>query len=153
MPFLDTSSLKVVERLPGWKGRFFHTTTMTVADYESWQVRRFTSTSTQGGSVRSHRELEVTVDAITQVVRPGIVAIVPSNAHHSVRARPTGASSSSITRRGQSSDRGRVRPSEESHPPLNLASETQIALHGCIVRDQEFWTASASSAQPSVGNG
>jgi hypothetical protein len=25
MPFLDTSSLKVVERLPGWKGRFFHT--------------------------------------------------------------------------------------------------------------------------------
>ena len=25
IPFLDTSSLKVVERLPGWKGRFFHT--------------------------------------------------------------------------------------------------------------------------------
>ena len=25
MPFLDTSSPKVVERLPGWKGRYFHT--------------------------------------------------------------------------------------------------------------------------------
>jgi hypothetical protein len=34
MPFLDTSGLKVVERLPGWKGRFFHTATMTFADYE-----------------------------------------------------------------------------------------------------------------------
>jgi hypothetical protein len=29
MPFLDTSSLKVVERLPSWKGRFFHRATMT----------------------------------------------------------------------------------------------------------------------------
>ena len=44
MPFLDTSGLKVVERLPGWKGRFFH----------------------------------------------GIVAIVPSNTRHSVRALTDG---------------------------------------------------------------
>jgi hypothetical protein len=34
MPFLDTSGLKVVERLHGWKGRFFQTATMTFADYE-----------------------------------------------------------------------------------------------------------------------
>ena len=40
MPFLDTGGLKVVERLPGWKGRFFHTATMTFADYE------FTASST-----------------------------------------------------------------------------------------------------------
>ncbi|HET9837890.1 MAG TPA: hypothetical protein VFR84_06620 [Candidatus Angelobacter sp.] len=24
MPLIDTSSLNVVERLPGWKGRYFH---------------------------------------------------------------------------------------------------------------------------------
>ena len=35
-------------------------------------------------------ELEVTVDAITRVVRPGVVAIVPSNARHSVRALTDG---------------------------------------------------------------
>ena len=78
MPFLDTSSLKVVERLPGWKGRFFHTATMTFADYE------FMS----GSTIHEHfhpeeevyeviaGELEVSVDAITKVVRPGIVARV-----------------------------------------------------------------------------
>jgi mannose-6-phosphate isomerase-like protein (cupin superfamily) len=92
MPFLDTSSLKVVERLPGWKGRFFHTATMTFADYEFMA----------GSTIHEHfhpeeevyeviaGELEVTVDAITQVVRPGIVAIVPSNARHSVRALTDG---------------------------------------------------------------
>ena len=92
MPFLDTSSLKIVERLPGWKGRFFNTATMTFADYEFMA----------GSTIHEHfhpeeevyeviaGELEVTVDAITQVVRPGIVAIVPSNARHSVRALTDG---------------------------------------------------------------
>jgi quercetin dioxygenase-like cupin family protein len=35
-------------------------------------------------------ELEMFVDGMTQVVRPGIVAIVPSNARHSVRALTNG---------------------------------------------------------------
>ena len=92
MPFLDTSSLKVVERLPGWKGRFFRTATMTFADYQFMA----------GSTIHEHfhpeeemyeviaGELEVSVDAITQVVRPGIVAILPSNARHSVRALTDG---------------------------------------------------------------
>jgi quercetin dioxygenase-like cupin family protein len=92
MPFLDTSRLKVVERLPGWKGRFFHTVTMTFADYEF----------TAGSTIHEHShpeeevyevivgELEMFVDGITQVVRPGLVAIVPSNARHSVRALTNG---------------------------------------------------------------
>jgi quercetin dioxygenase-like cupin family protein len=92
MPFLDTSGLKAVERLPGWKGRFFHTVTMTFADYEF----------TAGSMIHEHfhpeeevyevivGELEMFVDGMTQVVRPGIVAIVPSNARHSVRALTNG---------------------------------------------------------------
>jgi quercetin dioxygenase-like cupin family protein len=92
MPFLDTGGLKVVERLPGWKGRFFHTATMTFAHYEF----------TAGSTIHEHfhpeeevyeviaGELEMFVDGVTQVVRPGIVAIVPSNAHHSVRALTDG---------------------------------------------------------------
>jgi len=35
-------------------------------------------------------ELELTVDGVTQVARPGVVAIVPSHARHSVRALTDG---------------------------------------------------------------
>ena len=31
MAFVDTGSLKVIERLPGWFGRYFHTENMTFA--------------------------------------------------------------------------------------------------------------------------
>ena len=92
MPFLDTTRLKIIERLPGWKGRFFHTATMTFADYEF----------TAGSTIHEHfhpeeevyqviaGELEMQVDGLTLVVRPGIVAIVPSNARHSVKALTDG---------------------------------------------------------------
>lgn len=92
MPFLDTTGLKIVERLPGWKGRFFHTATMTFADYEF----------TAGSSIHEHfhpeeevyevitGELEMRIDGVRQIVRPGIVAIVPGNAPHSVRALSDG---------------------------------------------------------------
>lgn len=92
MPFLDTTGLKIVERVTGWKGRFFHTATMTFADYEF----------TAGATIHEHfhheeevyevivGELEMFVDGATQIVRPGIVAIVPSNAAHSVRALSDG---------------------------------------------------------------
>ena len=34
MPVIDTNSLKVVERLPGWRGRHFHSSNMTLAHYD-----------------------------------------------------------------------------------------------------------------------
>jgi hypothetical protein len=34
MPIVDTGSLNVIERLPGWRGRYFHTATMTFAHYD-----------------------------------------------------------------------------------------------------------------------
>ena len=92
MPFLDATALRVIERLPSWKGRFFHTATMTFADYQF----------TAGSTIHEHfhpeeevyeviaGELEMTVDGITDIARPGIVAIVPSNARHSVRALTDG---------------------------------------------------------------
>jgi quercetin dioxygenase-like cupin family protein len=92
MPFLDTQGLKVIERLPGWRGRFFHTATMTFAHYE------FTAGSTIDEHLHPEEEvyeliageLEMTVDGVTQIVKPGTVAIVPSNARHSVRALTDG---------------------------------------------------------------
>ena len=92
VPFVDTSSLKVIERLPGWRGRYFHSASMTFAHYEF----------TRGASIHEHLhpqeevyevtegELEVTIDGVAQIARAGMVAIVPANARHSVKALTDG---------------------------------------------------------------
>jgi quercetin dioxygenase-like cupin family protein len=92
MPFVDTSTLRVIERLPGWNGRFFHSANMTFAHYDF----------TRGSSIREHfhaeeevyevieGELEVTIDGVAQIARAGLVAIVPSNLRHSVKALTDG---------------------------------------------------------------
>jgi len=92
MPFLDTKSLPVIERLPGWHGRFFHTKNMTFAHYEF----------TRGASIHEHfhpeeevyevveGELELIIDGVAQIARPGVVGIVPRNARHSVKALTDG---------------------------------------------------------------
>jgi quercetin dioxygenase-like cupin family protein len=92
MPFVDVSSLSVVERLLGWFGRFFHSASMTFAHYD---FRR-------GSSIHEHfhaqekvyevveGELEVTIEWEVEIARPGVVAIVPSNARHSVKALSDG---------------------------------------------------------------
>jgi len=92
MPFVDTSSLHVIERLPGWHGRYFHSDSMTFAHYEF----------TRGASIHEHYhsqeevyeviegELEMTIDGVAQIARPGLVAIVPGNARHSVKALTDG---------------------------------------------------------------
>ena len=92
MPFIDTSKLKIVERLPGWHGRFFHSPSMTFANY----------TFTKGASIHEHSheqeevwqivegKLEITIDGVTQVAGPGMVGIVLPQARHSVRALSDG---------------------------------------------------------------
>ena len=92
MPFLDTSTLRIVERLPGWHGRYFHTENMTFAHYDF----------ERGSNIHEHfhpeeevyevieGELEMTVDGEVQIARAGIVAIVPSNVRHSVKALTDG---------------------------------------------------------------
>jgi len=92
MPFVDISSLRVTERLPGWHGRYFHTPNMTFAHYDF----------VRGASIHEHfhpeeevyevieGELELTIDGVAQVARPGVVAIVPADARHSVKALTDG---------------------------------------------------------------
>jgi quercetin dioxygenase-like cupin family protein len=92
MPFIDTSALEVVERLPGWYGRYFHSPSMSFAHYD------FKS----GSSIHEHShsqeevyeviegELELTIDGVKRVVRLGVVGIVPSNVRHSVKAPTDG---------------------------------------------------------------
>ena len=92
MLFVDTSTLPVIERLPGWHGRYFHTANMTFAHYD-FQC---------GATIHEHfhpeeevyevieGELEVTVGGEVQIARAGIVAIVPSNVRHAVKALTDG---------------------------------------------------------------
>ena len=92
MPFINTRDLNVIERLPGWHGRYFHSPSMTFAHYDF----------TRGASIHEHfhpqeevyevieGELEMTIDGETQIVRSGLVAIVPANVRHSVKALTDG---------------------------------------------------------------
>ncbi len=92
MPLIDTNRLKVVERLPGWRGRYFHSQNMTFAHYDF----------TRGACIHEHfhpeeevyevieGELELTIDGTPQIAKPGFVAIVAANARHSVTALTDG---------------------------------------------------------------
>lgn len=92
MPFLDISSLRVTERLPGWHGRYFHSASMTLAHYDF----------VRGASIHEHfhpqeevyevieGELEVTINGVAEIVRAGRVAIVPPGVPHSVKALTDG---------------------------------------------------------------
>jgi quercetin dioxygenase-like cupin family protein len=92
MPFIDDSKLPVVERLPGWRGRYFDSSNMTFAHYEF----------DQGASIHQHShpqeevyeviegELELTIEGVAQRITPGLVGIVPSNMPHSVKAITSG---------------------------------------------------------------
>jgi quercetin dioxygenase-like cupin family protein len=92
MSFIDTTKLPMVERLPGWRGRYFDSANMTFAHYEF----------DAGSSIHEHShpqeevyeivegELELTVAGISQRLRPGMVGIVPANALHSVKAISSG---------------------------------------------------------------
>jgi quercetin dioxygenase-like cupin family protein len=92
MPFVDTTGLDVIERLPGWHGRYFHSENMTFAHYDF----------TRGASIHEHfhpeeevyevieGELELSIDGVAQIARAGLVAIVPANVRHSVKALTDG---------------------------------------------------------------
>ena len=92
MPFVDTADLKVVQRLPGWRGRSFNSPSMTFVHYEF----------DAGASIHEHHHeqeevwnviagaLEVTIDGVAQVAKAGMVAITPPNTPHSVRALTAG---------------------------------------------------------------
>jgi quercetin dioxygenase-like cupin family protein len=92
MPFIDTLKLDVIERLPGWYGRYFHSPSMTFAHYDF----------KRGASIHEHfhpqeevyevieGELEITIGGVTETARAGVVAIVPANVPHSVKALSDG---------------------------------------------------------------
>jgi len=92
MPLIDTRALPVTERLPGWRARIFNSASMTFAHYEF----------DAGSTIHEHHheqeevwnvvdgELEVTIAGSTFIARPGMVAVVPPDTPHAVRALTDG---------------------------------------------------------------
>jgi quercetin dioxygenase-like cupin family protein len=88
MPFIELNHLKSREPFPGFKVHFVHSANMTFAH---WTV-------TAGAALPKHShlheqivnmiegEFELTIDGETKRLKPGHVAIIPSNANHSGRA-------------------------------------------------------------------
>jgi quercetin dioxygenase-like cupin family protein len=91
-PFIDTNQLPAFERLPGWRGRYFDSPSMTFAHYEF----------EAGSSIHEHShpqeevwqivegELEITIAGVTRRSGPGFVGIVPPDTLHSVKAISNG---------------------------------------------------------------
>jgi quercetin dioxygenase-like cupin family protein len=92
VPILDTRQLAVIEKLPGWRGRLFNSPSLT---FGHWDF-------SAGSSIHEHFHpqeevweileggLEITIDGVAQVAEPGMVAIVPANVRHSVKALSDG---------------------------------------------------------------
>ena len=92
MSFIDTSKLKIVERRPGWLGRFFDSGAMTFGHYEF----------TKGADIHAHSheqeevwhvlegQLQITIGGETVVAGPGFVGVVPPHVIHSVVALSDG---------------------------------------------------------------
>jgi quercetin dioxygenase-like cupin family protein len=92
MAFIDTSKLPIVERLPGWRGRYFDSPSMTFAHYEF----------DAGSSIHEHfhpqeevyhiieGELELAIGGVSRRLGPGVVGVVPSNIPHAVKAISSG---------------------------------------------------------------
>lgn len=88
MKFISLGNLKVSEPVPGFKVKFVHSERTTIA---FWNI-------TEGSVLPSHNhfheqvsivtlgELELTVEDKTQVMKPGMTAIIPSSAMHSAKA-------------------------------------------------------------------
>lgn len=91
MPFVELSEIRGREPVPGYRVRFIHSDSMTVA---YWEIE-------PGASMPNHShsheqivnliegEFELTVGDEMRTLVPGLVAIVPPDVPHSGRAMTT----------------------------------------------------------------
>jgi quercetin dioxygenase-like cupin family protein len=92
MPFIDTKDLEVLEKRPGWRGRIFSSPQMTFAH---WEFEKGSDIHEHGHAQEEvwhimKGKLEVTIGKETKVAGPGMVAIIPKNERHSVKALTDG---------------------------------------------------------------
>ncbi len=88
MPFINLDQLEEKELVPGYKVKFVHSENTTTAYYHAAEGAEFPEHSHPHEQISNviEGEFELTIDGETQVLRPGVVAVIPSNAVHSGRA-------------------------------------------------------------------
>lgn len=90
--FIDTADIEPWERRPGWKGRTFHSPSMTFAYWDfaaGSDIHRHSHDQEEVWHV-VEGELDVTVGAETRRCGPGTSAIIPANTEHEVLAITSG---------------------------------------------------------------
>jgi quercetin dioxygenase-like cupin family protein len=90
--FIDTDELEAREPRPGWRGRFFHSASMTFGYWEvaagSW-VHEHSHPNEEVWNI-IEGEFEITVDGVTQLAGAGCAVVVPADTRHGVRALTEG---------------------------------------------------------------
>ena len=88
MPFVDINKITEKETFPGFKGRFFHSQSMTIAH---WNIKAgsaapvHTHIHEQTVSVISG-QLEFTIDGESKILGPGQGVVIPSMVPHGAKA-------------------------------------------------------------------
>jgi quercetin dioxygenase-like cupin family protein len=88
MAFISLDELSPKEPVPGCFAKFIHSEHMTVASWEIGANTPFPEHSHPHEQIMLvyEGEFELTVGTETMVVRPGVVAVIPSGTSHSGRA-------------------------------------------------------------------
>jgi len=85
MTFISLEGLSTVEPIAGFTGTFLHSEEMTLATWEISAGSPFPEHSHPHEQIMMilEGEFELTVEDETELMRPGIVAIIPSDNKHS----------------------------------------------------------------------
>jgi len=88
MPFIDLETTPSRELIPGFSVKFIHSEHMTVANYSVTAGATFPEHSHENEQISYliEGEFELVLGSETQVLKPGIVAVIPPNVKHSGRA-------------------------------------------------------------------
>ena len=88
MPFIDVPTLDADEKIPGYFGRFLHGDAMTLTRWSVEAGAAFPEHSHphEQISIVMEGRFELTVDGETDILEPGRIALIPSDAVHSGQA-------------------------------------------------------------------
>ena len=88
MTFVTLDQQDTIEPFSGYVATMLHSEHMTVANWQISANSPFPEHSHphEQISIVTQGEFELTVDGETEVLRPGVVALIPSGAKHSGRA-------------------------------------------------------------------
>ncbi len=91
MAFLHLSDLDAIEMLPGFTARLVHTDQVTIAYIDIVAGSVAPEHSHPHGQITTviAGELELTIGGKTELLNPGMVAVIPPGARHGARSKTT----------------------------------------------------------------